>query len=153
MISRQVCKVAFGSEGWLWAVIPYSTFLYLCGFPDWTCTCLQMFLPLQYCIWNLSIWNLGLFYLLSNKVYGIQSFITCFPFVGCVSMIADASQLVLSHSAGLMAIVSWNVFSFLQYVLGYTHTADFWTNVLAQVLSFVLHFMGIFLLTLPVLLH
>lgn len=40
-------------------------------------------------------------------------------------MVADASQLVLSHTVGLIAAISWKVFSFLRYVLGYTCRADF----------------------------
>lgn len=92
----------------------------------------------------MNIWNLGLFCFLSNEVYGIESFITWFPFVVHVSTVADASQLVLSHTAGSVAAISWEVFSFL----GYTHRADFWINVLAQVFSCVLNFYGSFFFSL-----
>lgn len=90
---------------------------------------------------NLSIWHLGFFGLLSNKVYGLQSFITWSQCVEHTSMVADASQLVLLSAA---AIIRWEVFFFLGYVLGYTHRADFWINELAQVFNFGFHFMGLF---------
>lgn len=144
MIIRQACKVKVGLEGWLWAVFPYSAFLYLCGFLYWVCTCLQVLFCHQCCIWNLSIWNLGVFFFLSSKAYGIQPFVTWFPFVGHISRVADASQLVLSHTAEIIAAINWKVSSFLRYVLGYTCRADSWINVLAQVFNFVLHFYGSF---------
>lgn len=105
-----------------------------------------MLFPLQCYIWNesawnLSIWHLGFFCLLSNKVYGLQSFITWSQCVVHTGMVTDASQLVLLSAA---AIIRWKVFFFLRCVLGYTHRADFWINELAQVFNCGFHFMGLF---------
>lgn len=65
---------------------------------------------------------------------------------------ANASQLALSHSEGLIVVNSWKIFSFLRYALKYTPGLISEQICLPRFLILCLIFMGLFFLALLVLL-